>query len=276
MMEPIVLFCKSYRNDLQGLIRLKESVDTFNADRIPFYISVPRTDFYLFRDALSGYPDLLCDEDFYEVDRKCYDGWRNQQAIKSAFWRLNLCENYLCLDSDGFFIRDFGVGDFLYRGDLPYTVCHEQRDLFQWSVLNVRSLGFDPRTEWREINARVKNFFGNDHRPDYDFGPSPVVFNCRNWRELDEKCLRPGGMKMEDLIDFAPSEFFWYGEWLLKNETFPIIPREPLFKVFHYEKQYADYLRDGHSPDTVKENFLGVVLNSNWRRWDGDLSAVRS
>ncbi len=36
-------------------------------------------------------------------------GWESQQIVKSSFWKLNVCENYLMIDSDSYFIKDFGV-----------------------------------------------------------------------------------------------------------------------------------------------------------------------
>ena len=43
-MKDFVLYCKSYRNDFLRLKRLLVSVEQFNADRLPFYISTPKAD----------------------------------------------------------------------------------------------------------------------------------------------------------------------------------------------------------------------------------------
>ncbi|MEO8166272.1 MAG: hypothetical protein ABI619_12840, partial [Betaproteobacteria bacterium] len=63
-MTPVVLFCKSYRDDVLRALRLLQSIDRFNVDRLALYLSVPVRDTALFRDKCSGYPiTLLSDEE---------------------------------------------------------------------------------------------------------------------------------------------------------------------------------------------------------------------
>ena len=45
-----------------------------------------------------------------------------------------------------------------------------------------------------------------------------------------------------------------------------VFPKEPLFKVFHYKKQYQDFVKEGHTIDSIKENYLGIVMQSNWMK----------
>lgn len=40
-METLVLYCKSYKNDVLRARELAESVQKYNTDHLPFYISVP-------------------------------------------------------------------------------------------------------------------------------------------------------------------------------------------------------------------------------------------
>ena len=47
-MQKLVLYCKSYKNDVLRARRLAESVSKFNVDGIPFYISMPQKDFELY------------------------------------------------------------------------------------------------------------------------------------------------------------------------------------------------------------------------------------
>ena len=49
------------------------------------------------------------------------------------------------------------------------------------------------------------------------------------------------------------------------NSFLGLYPIEPLFKVFHYEKQYTDFMKQGHTEDSIKENYLGIVKQSNWK-----------
>ena len=41
-----------------------------------------------------------------------------QQVIKSEFWRLEKAKNYLVLDADCIFIRDFYQSDFIAKNDI--------------------------------------------------------------------------------------------------------------------------------------------------------------
>ena len=121
-MENFVLYTKSYSPDVDVCKRLKESVDKHNTENIPFYISVPKSDIDLFKNTLGteGYI-LITDEDIYPLTTNL-DGWRTQQIVKIHFNMLNICKNYLCLDSDTFFINDFKKSDFMATEDTIYTL----------------------------------------------------------------------------------------------------------------------------------------------------------
>ena len=63
-METVVLYCKSYHLDVHRAKSLLDSINKYNVDNIPFYISVPESDMHLFKKELgeSNYT-LLKDED---------------------------------------------------------------------------------------------------------------------------------------------------------------------------------------------------------------------
>jgi len=138
-MTKFILYCKSYDKDVHRAKQLLESIVKYNTDNIPFYISVPAKDISLFKQVLgeSGYT-LLKDEDIDSSN----EGWKGQQIVKSQFWRLGLCENYLCVDSDCFFIKPFSVSDFMFDDETPYTVCHEYKSFFEF--MDKHPLSFDP------------------------------------------------------------------------------------------------------------------------------------
>ena len=108
-MEKLVLYCKSYINDFERVKVLAESIKKYNMDNIPFYISVPKNDYKLFSQLADV--NIVIDEDIYTLD----NNWEAQQIIKSNFWKLNITENYLCLDSDSYFIKPFYISDFLFN-----------------------------------------------------------------------------------------------------------------------------------------------------------------
>ena len=96
-MHKIVLYCKSYDKDVYRAKTLLDSIIKFNIDNIPFYISVPKKDIELFRNILGNEHYILLDDESIDSENS---GWIGQQIIKSQFWKLGLCKNYICIDSD--------------------------------------------------------------------------------------------------------------------------------------------------------------------------------
>lgn len=263
-MNNIVLYCKSYLGDLDRAEVLTESVRKFNVENIPFYISVPTAHVSEFRGRLGSGVNIVEDESIY--DHKAEESWHTQQIVKSNFWKLGLCKNYLMIDSDSYFIRPFYIKDFIVEGtlDTPYTVMHEQKDLFIWSCNKKSILGFDPYEGFKNDREKIMNLFQRKGRL-YDFGPGPIIWNYKVWQSLQDEYLTPNKLKFSDLIKEVASEFTWYGECLLASQCIPIWPIEPIFKFFHYPHQYQDFKRFGYSEQDFSKNYLGIVMQSNWR-----------
>jgi len=99
---------------------------------------------------------------------------------------------------------------------------------------------------------------------DYNFGPFPVIWNAKVWRDLELHMLIPNGINILDAIVKLPSEGFWYGEALLKFQSIPILPRAPLFKAYLYFEEYEEDIRVGSNENLLAKNYLGVVYQSNW------------
>lgn len=256
-MNKIVLYCKSYHKDIDRVDNLVKSVNVFNQDKLPFYISCPLSDLQLFKSKNWENITLIADEDIDSNNQ----GWIGQQVIKSQFWKLNLCENYLCLDSDSEFIRPFYKSDFMYTEDIPYTVIHEDKELLEWC----QKAGFDFDVQESSNNDRnkVMSLFKRNG-VFYDFGPSPVIWSSKVWKSLFESYIEPNNLTFSDLIQYCGSEFTWYGEWLLTTNIIPIYPRQPLFKVFHYKDQYIESKQKNYTLNEFKRLYLGIILQSNW------------
>jgi len=259
-MKNLVLYCKSYRNDLHRVVNLSQSVAKFNRDGIPFYVSVPKSDVQLFVKNLDSSVVVLEDESIYSGTAP---GWIQQQIVKSNFWKLELAENYLCLDSDAYFIKPFYIEDFMYDDSTPYTVIHQQRELFTWTSTKVSELGFNPKVSFTADRQKIMNIFGRTGRY-YDFGPSPVLWSSKVWKSLEENYTTPNGLSFENLIEHSHSEFSWYGEALLAFKPIEIYPTEPLFKVFHYPQQLLEYKQQGVTEDMIADNYLGIIMQSNF------------
>lgn len=267
-MESLVLYCKSYRNDVLRARALAESIQRFNTDRLPFYISVPASDIELFEAQLNGLPcSLLRDEDILLTNSRHYTdlmrempGGELQQVIKSEFWRLEISRNYLMLDSDAYFIRPFSLEDFMFDDETPYTVMHEGKDILDFAARHGMRKIKDNYTRDRN---QGKAYFNRTGRI-YNFGPIPTICSSLVWQALAEQYAEPHNKSFAELIRQYPNEMLWYGEALLAYAPIRLMPIEPLFKVYHYSEQYAESLGLGEREEIIAENYLGIIKQSNW------------
>lgn len=269
-MKPFALYCKSYHIDVRRVVRLAQSVQRYNQEQLPFYVSVPQADLALFREHLIGLPvKLLTDEEIVEASPRIdgvqlarMAGSMSQQVVKSEFWRLNLSTAYLCLDSDAVFIRPFGMADFLTPEGTPYTMVDEAHDLLEAAMQRGRT---------RVVNAfideaaQVQSLLGRLGRR-YSFGPFPLVWHCAVWESLDAHYLQPQGMSFADAIAKAPIESRWYGEALLAYRAVPLMPCQAMFKVYHYAWQFDQDRRAGVGTEQLASLYLGVIYQSAWER----------
>lgn len=271
-MKPIVLYCKSYRDDVLRARKLAQTVACFNREQLDFYVSVPAVDLPLFREHLHGIPHVLLDDDEVlranpRIDRQrvaAMPGYVSSQIVKDEFWRLGLCENYLTLDSDSYFIRDFGQADFITAAGHPYTVMHEGKEFLQY----LANIGKDRHVRaWTEEQERFRRHFpGVESR--YRFGPTPTIWSREVWRLLDERYLQPRRLTIVDAIDSILWELQLYGGALLTFQPFPLMPREPLFKLYGYVEEYWRARQVGETDEKLKANYLGVTRQSNWDKAD--------
>ncbi len=271
-MDDIVLYCCTFSKDMIRAKRLAQSVAKHNKDGLPFFMSVPMRDISTFREHFpKGLVELIPEQDIVAKNPRIsldvlygLAGSIQQQIIKAEFWRLDWCENYLVLDSDCVFIRDFTKADFLAAGTVPYSVIHEGRSYLQ------------PVARFGPLRARAE--FHKDRQPImqqlgrsgivYDFGYAPFIWSRRVWEDLAEKFLAPQGRSLLDAVLSCPSELTWYGESLLKFRSIPIWPREELFRHYHYEHQYWTDKKLGYTIDVLAKDYLGVVFQSNWQTWE--------
>ena len=267
-MQDLVLYCKSYRRDVLRAARLAESVRQHNTTNLPFYLSCPAVDLALFKTTVGDKGVIfLTDEEIIAANKSlnqqkldALPGGLSQQIVKSEFWRLDLSENYLCLDSDSYFIRDFSRDDFLTPSGLPYTVINESLELRLFGAIHHHE------KIARNIDADCTAIMGIMGRTGrlYDFGPLPVVWSRKVWSDLADKFLAPQNMNFMDAIKLFPSEMRWYGEALLKFRSVELWPVETLFRCYHYEAQYHAAKETGETDEALKQAYLGLCTQSNW------------
>ena len=269
-MKPLVLYCKSYNTELKRVVRLARSIQQFNQENLPFYVSVPLAELPLFSAHLAGLGvELLADEDVLKASpRMDLDQVRNmpgyllQQVVKSEFWRMGYSGAYVCLDSDAFFIRPFGQADFLAPDGTPYTMLDEAHDLLEDALRRKKDRVLE--AFYREAD-QVQQLFGRKGRR-YSFGPFPLVWHRAVWESLDVHFLQPNGMTLANAIAQAPIESRWYGEALLAYEAVPVLPCQALFKVYHYAWQFDQDRRAGIGTEQLARLYCGVICQSAWER----------
>ena len=282
MNNKFYIFCKSYLGDLGRVQLLWESIQRHNKDQIPFYVSVPQKELAEFQEKITNSQGIIwiTDEEIISSNSLsnleiyyAWDGRLSQQVIKSEFWRIFDKDqiSYLCLDSESVFIKDFYLDNFLSAEGEPYTVVHQNKELLQLAAnkgINKVLINFNG------VCQMLKSIF-NRVGPNYDFGPTPVIWSSKVWRALDENYLKPNQKTIWDAIKSHPSELQWYGEALLKFKPIPLLPLEPLFKVYHYDWQYYYGKKNSETPIVLSENYLGYLRQSNWD-YDSDYGAHAS
>ena len=107
------------------------------------------------------------------------------------------------------------------------------------------------------------SIFGREGKM-YDFGPNPVVMNSKVLESFYVNYLAPNSLTTEDIIQVSSDEYTWYGESLLAFNAIKLMPAEPLFKVFHYPKQYTEYKQQNITVEMISENYMGIIMQSNF------------
>ena len=55
---------------------------------------------------------------------------------------------------------------------------------------------------------------------------------------------------------------------MLATRPFPLLPREPLFRLYGYVQEYWRARKLGETDETLKANYLGVTRQSAWDKAD--------
>lgn len=264
----VILFCKSYRQDMYRARRLAASIHRYNGDAIPFYISVPEKDLEQFQKCFTGLPcEFLSDEEilmkskavFGEIP-KDFPEHLGQQLVKLEFWRMGLCKNYIWLDSDSYFIKRFTHKDFFLDEETPYTVRHHAEELMDFARRTGRGKIID---DFNRMAVKFQKMFQRQG-PLYDFGGPPLPWSVKVLENLYEDYLNPEGKTIFSLLAEYPCEMQLYGEYALHCQKIPIVPVASFFKIFHYKEQFFESQSKGESEFEWSQNYLGVIMQSNW------------
>jgi hypothetical protein len=262
-MKDVAIFVKSHRPDLVLAHRLLDSISRHNRDRIGVFISVPAGDVVEFQNLSRRFTDVsvLADDHFGipKVDHKIWGfapGYITQQLVKLSVQRLSEARNYLILDSDTYFIRDFTTKDFTASDGTGLTVLADDKDLIAdpaWAL-------------FAEARAKKINLIADR------FGvPALSRATCHNNTVFQDSVLHgfhdwclSEGLSLLDLMTIAPVEFTWYNFFLVKHCPERLVRIEPFIKMMHTRSQYRRLVAAGFSHESLRRSYLGVCLNSGW------------
>ena len=271
-MHKIAILLVTYIGDIGYVGRLIPNYKKYNIDKIPLYIAIPNSDIKAFERFRCDNIELLTMESITNnlvsdnSVRGIRPGYINQEIIKLAFWEKGLCENYFCMDSDGEFIRDFFISDFMYDDDTPYTILVEDNELAVEPEY-YKKYWFEREKLIRLIQKEVGLV---DRRMLTCHGFA--IISCKVLESLYKKYLSPNNLTYQDILNKAPYEFSWYNMWLQKDKTIGIQFREHIFKYFHHKNHHLEYLQKGITLQDISRGYIGVVVNSNYSRGYGVVS----
>jgi hypothetical protein len=251
-----------------------------NIDEIKLFVIVDPEDLFLFMDLESPIVRVMSLIDLHvetlsqnQQSARFFDttpGYINQQIVKLSFWETRLCENYLCLDSDGEFIRDFSLEDFMYDEETPFTVGIEDKDLiadpYWYSVWGKGK---------EEKIANIKSFLGMDNIKNVKTCHGFQIMSAKYLEILKETIMKPRQMSYIDLLAIAPMEFAWYNLFLHK-QCFNIHYVEPFFKCYHYSTQYLIDKMLGIRNQDIARSYVGLVVNGNFQPKNRQIDARAS
>jgi len=262
-MKDIAFFIKSHRPDLILVQRLLDSISKHNRDQIRVFISVPGDDVLAFQDLSQRFTDVsvLSDDHFGipRVDRKIWGfapGYITQQLVKLSVQHLSEAWNYLILDSDTYFIRDFETKDFIAPDGTGLTAFAEDGDL-------VADPAYIPFAERRAMKiGLIADRLGV---------PALSRTTCHNNTVFQDSVLhnfhdwcRSEGLSLLDLMAIAPVEFTWYNFFLVKHCPERLVRTEPFIRMVHTRSEYRRLVAAGFSHESFRRSYLGVCLNSGW------------
>ncbi len=268
-MNKISILVKSFAEDLNYCERLFKSFTIHNKDALILYLVVPENDIKAFSLIANDKNIKILSENLFSEYLTSSEvngirpGYINQEIIKLAFHELEYCENYFCCDSDGYFLRDFFISDFLYKKDIPYSILIEDKEL-----------QVDPHyynTHWKgriRLIEKIKTSIGFDC-PFTLTNHAFSVFSCKVLKDLKEAYMCEKKLTYINLMEISPYEFSWYSLWLQYSNIIPIYHREPLFKFFHYKGQHLEYMIRGVKEADIARAYIGVNINSNYSKGMG-------
>lgn len=246
--HELVILNKSFHRDLERSVILYKSFEKYflDADNMPFFIVVPEKDMSLFQNKfyelkskqeIRKLPEFLAD---LEVLSKCGEpdlsgeaGWLSQQVVKLCFGSTELAKNYIMIDSDNYFTRNFDPKILFKNGVLKTFAWRisksriEKNKTIMVPVFNTsyQDASGNIATQGISINRYdsmlfIKNLLGHRNSIFYEFVTSPFFFNSDVLYRMKKLIKKNRWHNFTYLLKMIPFEMQWYGEYVLQYENF--------------------------------------------------------
>lgn len=261
-MAQLAIFVKTYRPDRHLVRRMLASINAHNVDAIPVVAAVPDAELTHLReffdsgelilvgDSVTGAPVVT------EKINQFSTGYIHQQMVKLSVHRLGIADNYLVLDSDAYFIRDFRRSDFLDASGVGLSVLTEDKDQFAdpgyARFADVRREKIDSIADRFLLPGSARATCHNN-----TVLQSFVLRKLETWREAE-------GLSLIDLMKISPLEFSWYNFFLRTHYPERLIQVDPFIRMIHTRSEYRALIRQGFSTTSLARSYVGICINSGW------------
>lgn len=272
-MHDFSILNKSYRKDLMWTVALYRSWCRFTQIKHPFYIVVPKNDLSTFIDAftaemesgrISRFPNIFAEEWVLASANiepsPGMSGWHIQQLIKLCFSKLKIAANYLTMDSTMLFTKKFDYSSLLHDGSI-YTAAAPISKIDFFGQL--RNNNEDGWLDGKIVNIsesfnRICTVMENHTESTNAYISCTGMFNSDLSAELDAFAHSRGVNGFVGLIQIAPYEFAWYGEFVYSQKRSRFIPHDPHLMTLAQSAEQAEMI-DRCEFDTHNHHF-GVML----------------
>ena len=264
MSFDLALLIVSFRPDFSYLRRLLDSIEKYNVDKLPVILILPKDDIELAKSTLPlSNIKYIFEEEWFSKDIELGNvgnfrrGYIMQGIIKLHAWKLGIAKNYFSVDSDTYFIRNFGKSDFFNFEDQVYSILSQEKYLRVEPSFRSYDLPRQPKID--EIRKRVDVQDSRLLQSQVN-----VILSSKVLESFTTEGMEFLRMNYTSLFSLAPYEYGWYGFWLQKSKLIPIIPIEPLIYNFYTRGLYENALFAGISETDIARGYIGISKNSNW------------
>ncbi len=248
--DEFAFFCKSFHRDVKRTVNLYQSIEQHYKGSAKFYIVIPKKDEKLFKDEydlaiksgiIKTRPIIMFEDDIF---RKCEipsekikhlgqknnrGGWNLQQVVKLCIGSLELAKNYVTIDSDMYFIKDFDESIFYDKSGVLFTAAGKYFGSFAKAVKKLHKIdslyNTDKEQSYRFYShSFIKYTLDGGQKPWYDFVQNYGLFQSDILFDMRDYIKTKMRYDFSDLINMVPWEFQWYGEFVLSQKPEKFFP----------------------------------------------------